>query len=160
MEMDDWIPSLTGMESATGHFTVDVIADDQTTWGPRSLALKKNPNEVVTAVFERLAHITVCTEILSSAVGLVPAPIVLSRTFGSCSLSTSDTEEEAFETKNRRRIHLIDRRLERGLSEPEASELAELRASLVAVVNDEHPLPFAELEELDTLARQLAQDSD
>ena len=72
--------------------------------------------------------------------------------YGERSASIADSEDRQWETRNRRRLHLIDKELAGTLADVEAQELVELQASMAAELNAVAPLPF---DRLDEFGRQL-----
>jgi hypothetical protein len=86
---------------------------------------------------------------------LFPPSIVLSRTFGGRSIGTTGPLVDPWELKNRRRVALIDKKFQRGLSPAEDAELDELQAEHGAYLDAIQPPPFVKLEELEAIARQL-----
>jgi hypothetical protein len=85
----------------------------------------------------------------------IPPPIVLSRTFGVRSLGTAGPLADPWELKNRRRVALIDKKFQGGLSPAEDAELDELQAEHGAYLDAIQPPAFDKLEELEAVARQL-----
>jgi hypothetical protein len=67
-----------------------------------------------------------------------------------------DAAEEPWEAKNRRRIFLINKEFDEGLTASEKAELRELQEEVDRHVDALHPLPTREVSQLLEKARRLA----
>ena len=71
----------------------------------------------------------------------VPSPAGLSRTFGACSAGHGDNADEQWILRNKRRVYLINKRLEGSLTTEEARELQQLQADMERYLDAVAPLP-------------------
>jgi hypothetical protein len=99
--------------------------------------------------FQRLSDAMYTLGQISESAGLVLGAAALSHTYGQRSASISDSEDRQWETRNRRRLYLIDKELAGTLAEVERQELVELQTSMAAELNAVAPLPFDHLDELE-----------
>jgi hypothetical protein len=81
--------------------------------------------------------------------------IALSRTFGARSVGSGGLPIDLWEINNRRRVFLIDKKFQAGLSPKEEAELHELQADFESYLDRARPLPEQMLDELEALAEQL-----
>ena len=87
--------------------------------------------------------------------GTIPASIALSRTFGGRSLETVVQTADSWDLKNRRRLFLINKKFQGGLSTPEEVEFKALQEEHGAYLDAIQPPPTHVLEELEALVKQL-----
>jgi hypothetical protein len=136
------------------------------TWGARSAELELEEEQAAAAqAHARLDHNLSLGEVVFDdllfrklvqiLVRMALPSIVLSRTFGGRSISLGGPEPDPWEFKNRRRVFLIDKSFQGGLSQAEQAELDELQAEHGAYFDAIQPPPFDKLEELEAFARQL-----
>jgi hypothetical protein len=85
----------------------------------------------------------------------VPSPRGISRTFGSRSAARGAEAEESWLMKNRRRVYLIDKKYQGGISPQEAVELRELQEDASRQLDAVAPLPSEPLVALEALADSL-----
>jgi hypothetical protein len=70
-----------------------------------------------------------------------------------------DATEGSWDAKNRRRIFLINKEFDEGLTASEKAELRELQEDVDRHVDALHPLPTREVSQLLETARRLAQEA-
>jgi hypothetical protein len=101
---------------------------------------------------QRLSDAVFVLFLLSESAGLILSAAARSLTYGLRSASIADSEDQQWDARNRRRLHLIEKDLAGALAEVERQELAELQSSMAAELNAVAPLPF---DHLDDFERQL-----
>lgn len=136
------------------NLTIESIKGTQT-WGGR-LAERLEAQQAATVEPEvRLVDDWLRSEFVLVLFHSAPPAIVLSRTFGARSLDTARSVADSWELNNYRRVFLIDKKFQGGLSRAEEAELEELQAEHGAFLDAIQPLPFDKLEKLEAFARNL-----
>jgi hypothetical protein len=126
------------------------------TWGGRLAELERKERQPApAAVTTRLADDWLLREIILAFFCPILPSIVLSRTFGGRSIGIAGPLPDSWELKNRRRVALIDKKFQEGLSLAEDAELNELQVEHGTYLDAIQPPPFDKLEELEAVARQL-----
>lgn len=102
-----------------------------------------------------LIETTKALDAFSERAGVVPPPGTLSRTVGARSATDGDYDGEAWTSMNDRRVFLIRKEADSGLSPFEEEELDELQFMIADYINKVAPLPWDWLEALERKVREL-----
>jgi hypothetical protein len=127
------------------------------TYGARAVGLRRLSTDRPPAghTLRDLIETMKALDAFSERAGVVPPPGTLSRTVGACSATDGDYDGEAWMSMNDRRVFLIRKEADSGLSPSEEGELEELQSIIADYINKVAPLPWDRLEALERKVREL-----